>query len=274
MLEGQLIRQAFSKWRAVGLGIYFLLAKAFSSAAMTSNRPAILRKSSQQGLSLLVSAWRRAAEDSNQNDAASSSQVRQKDAEMNASARRLAAAGRNQDLDFQASARRLAAQNSEIIDDDDDSEWPNNNHISHAYIPHLEKVYSNLRQKLGRKPGDNMEDLDVNTLLWGMFMTVTLQAAVHLGNDFFGESTFYQTSATTNSETIVRCDKEVDQKAERNSRYIHDQLENLRYEGGHSPEYHTVVLETTDEPQRQRISKDQKDEPILTDSRTRCCKLQ
>ena len=25
-------------------------------------------------------------------------------------------------------------------------------------------------------------------------------------------------------------------------------------EGGHCPEYHTVVLETTDEPQRQRIS--------------------
>ena len=30
--------------------------------------------------------------------------------------------------------------------------------------------------------------------------------------------------------------------------------ENPREEGGHSPEYHTVVLETTDELQRQRIS--------------------
>ena len=29
-----------------------------------------------------------------------------------------------------------------------------------------------------------MEDLDVNTIIWGMFMSVTLQAAVHLGKDY------------------------------------------------------------------------------------------
>ena len=34
----------------------------------------------------------------------------------------------------------------------------NNNHISRAYVPHLEKVYSNLRQQLHRKPEDKMED--------------------------------------------------------------------------------------------------------------------
>ena len=47
----------------------------------------------------------------------------------------------------------------EIIDDDDDSKWPHNYHISRAYVPHLEKVYSNLRQQLKRKPEDKMECL-------------------------------------------------------------------------------------------------------------------
>ena len=78
--------------------------------------------------------------------------------------------------------RETCAENSEIIDDD--SEWPNNFHISRAYVPHLENVCSNLRQQLNRKPEDKMEALEVNTLIWGMFMTVTLQAAVHLGNDY------------------------------------------------------------------------------------------
>ena len=48
-----------------------------------------------------------------------------------------------------------------------DSKWPHN-----------------LRQQLKRKPEDRMEDLDVNTLIRGMFMIVTQQAAVHLGNDY------------------------------------------------------------------------------------------
>ena len=78
---------------------------------------------------------------------------------------------KRQDLSFQECARKLAAENSEIIDDD--SKWPNNYHISRAYASHLEKVFSNLRQQLNRKPEDKMEDLDVNTLIWRMFMIVT-----------------------------------------------------------------------------------------------------
>ena len=42
---------------------------------------------------------------------------------------------------------------------------------------------STRRQQLNRKPEDKIEDLDVNTLIWWMFKTVTLQAALHLGND-------------------------------------------------------------------------------------------
>ena len=50
----------------------------------------------------------------------------------------------NQDLSFQECARKLAAENSDI----NDSEWPNNFHISRADVPRFEKVYSNLRQQL------------------------------------------------------------------------------------------------------------------------------
>ena len=57
------------------------------------------------------------------------------------------------------------AKTSESIDGDD-KVWPHNFHISTAYVPHLEKVFSNVRQKFGRKPGDKMEDLDVNTSIW------------------------------------------------------------------------------------------------------------
>ena len=69
------------------------------------------------------------ARDSNQNDAASSFQVWQKDAERDESTRRLVA---------------LTAKNSESIEGND-TVLPRNFHISTAYVPHLEKVYSNLR---------------------------------------------------------------------------------------------------------------------------------
>ena len=82
---------------------------------------------------------------------------------------------------FKQSARRLAAENPDIIDED--TEWPNHCRTSRDYVPHLQKVYSNLRQQLGRKPGDKMQDFDVNSLMWRMFMSVTLNAAVHRGTD-------------------------------------------------------------------------------------------
>ena len=88
-------------------------------------------KASSQSLSLIASGGRPAAEDSNQNDAASSSQVCQSDAMTNDSARRLAATGTNQNLDVQASAKRPAAENSDIIDD---LKWLNNYRRSRANL--------------------------------------------------------------------------------------------------------------------------------------------
>ena len=76
-----------------------------------------------QCLSLKACVVRPAAEDSNQNDAASSSQVWQSDAKTNASAERLAATLTYQNLDYQASAGRPAVEGSSGIVNSD-SVWP------------------------------------------------------------------------------------------------------------------------------------------------------
>ena len=64
--------------------------------------------------------------------------------------------------------------------------------------PHLEKVFSNVKQRHGLSPGDKMENLDVNEATWRIFMSVTLQAADHIGKDYFD-----QESAQTIIETVV-----------------------------------------------------------------------
>ena len=74
------------------------------------------------------------------------------------------------------------AENSESIDGND-TVWPHNVHISTAYVLHFEEVFSNVRQKFGRKQGDKMKDLDVNTSKWWISVSTTLQAAVHNEND-------------------------------------------------------------------------------------------
>ena len=84
-----------------------------------SSRPEILRAPSQQDSNLLAeSAGKPAAGGSNQNDAASSSQVWLTIAKMNERARKLAAPGTNQDPSCEERARKVAAENSDINDED------------------------------------------------------------------------------------------------------------------------------------------------------------
>ena len=118
----------------------------------------------------------------NQNDATSSSQVWLTDAKLNESARKLAAADTSHGQSFPESASELAAENLDI-NDEDDSKWPHNLRVSRANVPYLEKVYANLRQQFKREPEDKMDDLNLNTMIWGMFLLVTQQAAVHMGNN-------------------------------------------------------------------------------------------
>ena len=99
-------------------------------SSSASSRPGILRAPSQQGSNLIAqSAGKPAAGGSNQNDAASSSQMWLPDAKVSERARKLAAVDTNQDQIFQERARKLAAENSGI-NDEDDSKWPHN-------LPHI-----------------------------------------------------------------------------------------------------------------------------------------
>ena len=56
--------------------------------------------------------------------------------------------------------------------------------ISPNNVGHLEKVRSNVRQKLGRQQDDDILEIDVNMMIWGMFMSATTKGAVHLGQDY------------------------------------------------------------------------------------------
>ena len=133
---------------------------------------------------------------------------------------RLAATETNQNLSLRASAERLAAEGSVIVNVD--SVWTNNSQIFVGYVPHLEKVFSILRQKIGRKSEDDMNDLDTNSLIREMFMSVTLDAAGSSWKGLLGELALCQQSATTNDKTMIRCDKDVDHRSNRNARYIED----------------------------------------------------
>ena len=48
----------------------------------------------------------------------------------------------------------------------------------------MEAVFSMVRKIYGRQPDDPMEDVNVNLAVWGMFMSTTLQAVVHLGRSY------------------------------------------------------------------------------------------
>ena len=38
--------------------------------------------------------------------------------------------------------------------------------MSPNYVGHLEKVYSNVRQTIGRQPEDALLEIDVNMMIW------------------------------------------------------------------------------------------------------------
>ena len=81
------------------------------------------------------------------------------------------------------STRRLLASGSSESKGREKN-WPHIHHISTNYVPHMEKVFSILRQRCGLGPVDQMKILDVNTATWSIFLSAAQKAAVHLGTDF------------------------------------------------------------------------------------------
>ena len=146
-------------------------------------------------------------------DAASSSQGWQKDAIPDVGMRQLVATEEDQEhlnfLEDSVSTRKLVASgNSET--EGSEKIWPHNLHTSTNYVLHMEKVFSIVRQRCGLSSMDQMKNLDVNTDLWGFLMSVTLQAAVHLGKDYNREFAICQESAQEIFETVISSDSEFD----------------------------------------------------------------
>ena len=56
--------------------------------------------------------------------------------------------------------------------------------MSPATVHHMEAVFSIVRKIYEREPDDPMDDLNVNMAIWGILLNTTLQAAVHLGQDY------------------------------------------------------------------------------------------
>ena len=65
-----------------------------------------------------------------------------------------------------------------------DEDWSHNLHISTTYVLHMEKIFSIVRQRYGVSPRNQMKNLDMNTAIWDIFMSVTLLAALHLRKDY------------------------------------------------------------------------------------------
>ena len=67
-------------------------------------------------------------------------------------------------------------------------------------VEHLERVVSNVRQKLCRPQGYKMLNIDFNAIIWRLFMSATMKAAVHLGQ-------YYQENLRTTKNTDFEKDK-------------------------------------------------------------------
>ena len=74
--------------------------------------------------------------------------------------------------------------------------------MSPAALPHIEKFNSIVRQIYGRSPTDDLNDLDVNNAFWVFFLNVTLQAAVHLGQDFLENLRFTKIQLLKSAKTL------------------------------------------------------------------------
>ena len=142
---------------------------------IASRSPGILKAPSRQiGLSGRLGV---SENQKSKPDAASRSQGWQRDAQL------FISTGKRVATEYQGCSGK-----PEIPEGSEDSKlesriWPHHFHVSPGYVPHMEKVFSIVRKIYDRKPTDDLKDLDVNPAIWGFFMSVTLQAAVHLGRD-------------------------------------------------------------------------------------------
>ena len=82
-------------------------------------------------------------------------------------------------------------------------EWPHNLHVFPAKVHHTEAVFLIIRKIYEREPDDPMDDLNVNMDIWSIFLNTSLQAAVHLGQDYGGVFTIREESFLEQCATVI-----------------------------------------------------------------------
>ena len=72
-----------------------------------------------------------------------------------------------------------------VIDaDDTDSDTATESNLSLKSLSFLHGVNDRLRKILDHSPKDAMQDIDKHSLIWGLFMSSTLEASVFMGKNF------------------------------------------------------------------------------------------
>ena len=71
-----------------------------------------------------------------------------------------------------------------VIDDDMDSDTATESNLSLRSRSFLNRVKDRLRKMLKRSPEDSMQDIDKRSMIWGMFMSSTVEASVFMGKNY------------------------------------------------------------------------------------------
>ena len=71
-----------------------------------------------------------------------------------------------------------------VIDDDMDSDTATESNLSLRSRSFLNRVNDPLRKMLDHLPEDAMQDIDKRSMIWGMFMSSTLEASVFIGKNY------------------------------------------------------------------------------------------
>ena len=71
-----------------------------------------------------------------------------------------------------------------VIDDDMDSDTATESNLSLRSRSFLNRVNDRLRKILDHSSEDAMQDIDKRSMIWGMFMSSTLEASVFMGKNY------------------------------------------------------------------------------------------
>ena len=71
-----------------------------------------------------------------------------------------------------------------VIDDDMDSDNATESNFSLRSRSFLNRVNDRFRKMLDRSPEDAMQDIDERSMIWGMFMSSTVEASAFMGKNY------------------------------------------------------------------------------------------